>query len=115
MQAKTFRKGGLLLIIGGLAYLVEGEIRRVIAGFLLLAVVAWVGADIARFHGIVGKHKDSWFGTWLEMPYTNARVLIAPHKEYETTNAIKSEVWRVREAFIGGTAFWTALERKPVA
>lgn len=114
MQAKTFRKGWPLIILGGLTFWVDGEIRRVIVGLLLLAMAAWFGADIARFHGIVGKHKNSWFGTWLEMPYTNARVLIAPHKEYETTNAIKSEVWRVREASIGGTAFWTALERKPI-
>lgn len=77
-------------------------------------VAVWVGCDAARFHSIKGMTPDSWFGSWLAMPYSNARVLLASHRDYETRNAIKSEVWRVREAVIGGTAFWTTLDRKAI-
>lgn len=87
----------------------------VAAALFALAAAVWLVADVIRYHTVVGTTANSWFGTWMAMPYTNARVLLASSREYATPNAIKSEMWRVREAVIGGTAFWTVLERTPVS
>ena len=61
------------------------------------------------------KYGTPWYSSsWLEQPVTNLYLAFYPSREYTTTNAIKSETWRVREVQAGDAVFWTTLERKPI-
>lgn len=61
------------------------------------------------------KYGTPWYSAnWLEQPVTNFYLAFHESREYSTINAIKSEIWRVREVPVGDAVFWTTLERKPI-
>lgn len=61
------------------------------------------------------KYGTPWYSSnWLEQPVTNLYLAFHESREYTTTNAIKSEIWRVREVRAGEAVFLTTLERKPI-
>ena len=90
----------------------------------ILILSAWALASIipaaflaADAHSLLEakKYPTPWFSSnWLEEPVTNVYLAFHESREYTTLNAIKSEIWRVREVRVGHSVFWTTLERKPV-
>ena len=61
------------------------------------------------------KYGTPWFSSSrIELPVTNLFLGFHESREYTTMNAIKSEIWRVREVCTGDAMFSTTLERKPV-
>lgn len=56
-----------------------------------------------------------WYSTnWLLYPVTNLYLAFHDSREYITTNALKTERWRVREVKVGNALFWTRLDSQPL-
>ena len=80
-----------------------------------MLVAAFLAADASSL--LKSKNYSTpWYSSnWIEQPITNLYLSFHDSREYTTTNAIKSEVWRVREVRVGKSVFWTTLERKPIS
>lgn len=71
----------------------------------------------AETYSLLGSRKYAipWYSSnWQEQPVANLSFAFHESREYTTMNAIKSEIWRVREVRAGDAVFWTTLERKPI-